>query len=244
MRRALLAAGAAFALLAGRANAAITVNDLISAPNIYNSTTTTWNISTTADCPAGAAILVSVGWVNSGGTASATTSASDTLTGVSFQNGGSNVYGELLYGTNITHLANGGTIAVTFSAPPTYMAATAVCITGVSAVDYVGTQSTGSDTHPTNTTGTLSQASEIVFASYVPSGSPVLTSESGGFTTGAQPGYPTIDLAWKTVSATAAVAYTATIGSSTPWVASTITFKASGAGGVVCRNRSLMGVGC
>lgn len=194
-------------------------------------------ITTTADCPAGSLLVVLTGAANDTSTASSVT---DNATG------GANTYGGLntitsgagvanmraFHADNTAHdLPLGGTITVTWSSTSAPKLAAAECVGGAAAspldVNATGTAFTTTTT-PTQATGSLAQASEIIYGFELSQGG-VFTSAGTGFTSAQSQvqNANTLATAFDIVSSTSTVTFGPTLTSSSSGVINVATFKAA-----------------
>lgn len=242
MRRLTLALALA---LAGPCAAAPTVTPLGTATAAGGSATLA--LATTADCPPGAWVVLT-----------AADTGTPSVSGVADNAATPNTYGlgtQFAPSAGKAKLANapvtadlpaGGQITVTFSATGGTKLVIAVCVTGLTGVDLDGTPTSGTAaTSYTQTTGTLSQASEIVFDAFVlVAGAGDVITEDAAFTSdGSLSSTALLHLAHRIVSATTPVAYAASGTGARDWAANSMTFAAAaGASGAACA-LTLMGAG-
>ena len=194
--------------------------------------TTTLVITTTTASPAGAAIILGIGFVNVATTVtSVTDSAGNTYT-VGTLASGSNTRGYFAFSANTLALASSGTITITFAVAVTLKGAGAVSVVGLSSApaDTEGAGATGTSTAPTITSATLGQRDEIVFGLVVVNNGFADTfTEASGFSsdTAALVSGIAVRSGYQIVSATTAVTYAPTLGTSRTWVAQIKSFKAA-----------------
>ena len=194
--------------------------------------TTTLVITTTTASAAGACIVVAVGWVNVATTLSSVTDSAGNSYTVGTLASGTNTRGYFAFSPNAKALASSGTITFTFALAVAIKGACAVSVAGLSSApaDTEGAGATGTSTLPTITGATLAQPDEIVFGfTVVNAGNADAFIEASGFTSNASalPSGCAVRSGYKIVSATAAVTYAPTLGTSRTWVTQIKSFKAA-----------------
>jgi len=145
------------------------------------------NVTTTNDCPVGAALFMATG-ANDTDTTVASASDGTANSYSSYQNTATSALynGAISYSLNLAHdVPSGSTLSATETsgADGGYVQA-AVCVTGGnSGLDKsVSVVETSAVSTFTLTTGTLTQANEIIFEEWVPTSVPTSYTEASGFT--------------------------------------------------------------
>jgi len=247
IRRALFL-GSLLAGLAGPASAALSSTDIGTIGGTTSQSATV--LTTSGACAAGATAVLAVGWVNVNTTATISDSAGgNTWTGTKV--GASLTYGYIYSSVLTNGIANGGSVTATWGSNVTIKSLSLVCVTGASTTDQNLSGATGSSTAPTETTGTLGQAAEIVFGMVV-----VNNGYADTFTEDTTNGTYTSDavatsssgikthLAHQIVSVTTAKTYAPTLGTSRTWTETIKTFKDAGsAPSYLPNNLTMMGAG-
>lgn len=249
MRRFLRLALSALLLwtVAAPAKAAIGTPTYLGGASDATNTVTTITITTGASAPAGNLIVVAVlGQVGIATSPTVTDSALNTytLTAAKTWSGSNKLY--IAYCENPVLLSSGGTIVVAWTGVAR-VAAAAASVSGLataSAIDISGAGTTGTGTSDSIATGTLAQASEIIFgitglantsAGYAPTGvTNILTAPTQGNNS-------TMLWAYEIVSATTGVTYAPAWTTSRTFGSNVYSFKAPGATSV---KGSLTTLGC
>ena len=227
LRDLMRAALAAFLCLVPGVSLAIGIPVELGTAVLTTGVSTTMTITTTADAPAGALLVVPVVSTNSTTISSVTDSAGNTYAPISGYNGSStNVMGGGWVIPSAT-LPAGSTITVAFGGSLGRKMASALSVSGVTAGDLFGFGSTGSDVAPTFTTGTLGASNSLVLAwTYVNSGYVDTWTESAGFTVLNSPVIDTriMRVAYSIRSSAAPVTYSATNSVARAWTATYASF--------------------
>ena len=193
---------------------------------------TTLVITTTTASPAGAAIIVAIGFANFATTVTGVTDSAGNTYTIGTLASGTNTRGYFAFSANTLALASSGTITITFAGAVTIKGACAVSVVGLSSApaDTEGAGATGTSTAPTITSAALSQPDEIVFGlTVINNGFTDTFTEDGNFTsdTVAKASGIAVRSAYQIVSATTAVTYAPTLGTSRTWVTQIKSFKAA-----------------
>ena len=194
--------------------------------------TTTLVITTGTASPAGACIVVAIGWVNVSTTLSSVTDSAGNTYTIGTLATGTLTRGYFAFSANALALPSSGTITFTTAAAVTIKGACAVSVVGLSSApaDTEGAGATGASTAPTITSAALAQPDEIVFGfTVVNSGNLDAFTQASGFTANANalPSGCAVRSGYQIVSATTAVTYAPTLGTSRTWVTQIKTFKAA-----------------
>ena len=193
---------------------------------------TTLVITTTTASPAGAAIIVAIGFANFATTVTGVTDSAGNTYTIGTLATGTATRGYFAFSANTLALASSGTITITFAVAVTIKGACAVSVVGLSSApaDTEGAGATGTSTAPTITSAALSQPDEIVFGlTVINNGFTDTFTEDGNFTsdTVAKVSGIAVRSAYQIVSAKTAVTYAPTLGTIRTWVAQIKSFKAA-----------------
>ena len=187
----------------------------------------TLTLTTLADSPAGATIVVFAGDSLAVNVNSVTDSAGNTYAaGTQFF--GTSGKARPFHRLNAAHLPAGGAITVTFNTTAAAKLMGAVSVGGLAAPDVEGAGATGTGAAPSAATGPLGWPSEIVFGlAIVAGGAGDGFTESAGFTsnTAALNG-AALRWAWRIVSTGASVTYAPTLAVSRTWATNVKSFSA------------------
>lgn len=183
-------------------------------------------LTTTADSPAGATIVVFIASGNTATINSVTDSAGNTYTAGNSLSSGStkqNIY----WCIGALHLPAGGTITGAWAASTGSKMLGAMSVSGILSVDQQPTGTSGTGTSPSITSATLGQAGEIVFAQVtIASGAGDGFTPAPGFTVGGSASNgAAMRWSYKASLDLGAVTYAPTLGTSRNWGAKLIAFK-------------------
>jgi len=230
MIRYCLAALVALALCAAPARAAIGTPVPLGSFN-SSSGGTTAPITTGSSVAAGSLIFAIGSIAGGGGVMSGTADTTNPTYANAQTCAPENTFSDgLWYVPNATTLPSGDTVTITFNANQVLMGL-AVADTGLltSPLDKVGGCSLGYSSTPSLSTGTLSQANELVIGEVMVEGGQGQTfTEAPGFTTGGNVALTSsaiIHWAYEIVSSTASVTYAPTLDTTRAYVANVYSFK-------------------
>jgi hypothetical protein len=219
----------------------VAIGTPVSLGSVGHAAEATLVLTTGADAPVGSLIFVAgVQQVTSGTVVSSCTDQkSNSYSALGSANNASGASTGAAYANNTaSDLPSGDTISATFGTSAATVAMAALAVSGIatsSPLDINNVNATGNSSSPSAATGTLAQASEIIFAilGWSTSGGTITEDTTHGWTSLVtfQGNTMTLHIAYQIVSATTSVTYAPTISATREWTVQLFSFKGVAASG-------------